>query len=184
VPKVSPKLYPEERAILKAVKSLCGEMNRLSASTIPHTRECSPVPVSLPSRMQKAVELLTELVQYSSPHLSSLPLEEATAALTAGVAILMKSGSLSKEEVDDVRKRALRKRRGRPEKIRHLAACAEGLKLTNPTLTWQALADRLRPQDYPAYAQQFRKRLRRDVVRLRALLRKINTFLQKQPSAS
>lgn len=179
MPRVSRKLKPEERAILKAVKSLCAEINRLSVSVGRHLQARSPVPVSLVSRLQGTADLFAELDQYSSPRLSSLPTREATATLTAGVNVLVKRGLLNKEQADGLRKRALRRPRGRPEKIRHLAARAEGLKLKNMTLTWQTLADRLRPEDYPAHAQPFRQRLRRDVVRLRALLSRIDTFLRK-----
>ncbi len=184
VPSVRRKLKPEERAILKPMESLCGEMNRLSAAIVRHARGRSPVPETLLSRMQKVADLLAKLSQYASSHLSSLPKGEATAALKAGVAILRKRGSFSKEEVSDVRKRALRRPRGRPETTRHLAARAEGLRRMNPKWTWQALADHLHPPGYPAHAQPFRQRLRRDVVRLRALLRKIDSFLQKQPADS
>lgn len=179
MPKAHPKVYQEERAILKAVKSLCGEMSRLSASIVRNAREGSSVPVSLLSRMHKTTELLAELVQYGFPHLSSLPIGEAAEALTAGIAILRKTGSLSNAAVDDLRKRALRRPRGRPEITRHLAARAEGMRRMNPKLTWQALADRLHPPDYPECAQPFRERLRRDVVRLRALLHQINAFVKK-----
>jgi hypothetical protein len=182
VPRVSRKLKPEERAILKAVESLCKEIDRLSASAVRHLQKRLPVPFSLFSRMQEASELLPKLIQFATPEVSALSTGKATAA--AGVAILVKRRLLTKEEAEDVRKRALRRPRGHPEKIRHLAARAEGLKLHNPMLTWKALADRLRPKDFPVHAQPFNKRLRRDVVRLRALLRRIDTFLRKQPSAS
>jgi hypothetical protein len=182
VPKVSRKLKPEERAVLKQVKSLGEEINRLSALAVRHLRKRLPVPGSVLPRMQEANELLCELIQFAAPEVGTISTGKATAA--TGVAILVKRGLLTQEESDDVRKQALRRQRGRPEKIRHLAARAAGLKLKNPTPTWQTLADQLRPKDYPVHAQPFRQRLRRNVVRLRAILCRIDIFLKKQPSAS
>jgi hypothetical protein len=154
------------------------EMKLLLDSITNHAHKGTAVPQNLLSRLHKTVKLLAELTQYSAPHLSSLPRDVATAALTASAKLMKRSG-LSKEELDDAQKLSLRKPRGRPEIYRHLAAQAEGLKGMDSKWTWPALADHLRPEDYPVYAQSFRKRLRRDVVRLRNLLRRIDSFLKQ-----
>ena len=82
-------------------------------------------------------------------------------------------------EADQALAKAFRRPRGRPVKTRHLAARALGLKRVNKDRTWRSIADELRPSDYPKDAEPFRKRLRRDVTRLRNFLRQAEDLLNQ-----
>lgn len=181
-PQKRSKYTLDERAIIKPWCSLCSVIDSQTQCLRRSLRDGRPIPTELLARMSQAVELLTELSQFVVPHLTTLSTVEQLRHVEASRKMLVGAG-VGNEEATGAVDRSLQRVRGRPEKIRHLASMALGLRESNPRLTWAEIAKLVRPTGFPAYAYPFCDRLERDVRRLKQLLRRVDVFLMKASSA-
>lgn len=180
------RLNTAEQAIYPAIERLCDEMGRLLRLTgnelkrqraQPTTAQPTTTPVLLLGQCVGAARLLEDLSSYSVLPFGNWSQQEQSKAVLSAPPKLSRMGSSQEQIVETLTMmRLVRKPRGHPQVLRQLAAEALGMKLANPSLSWNKIATQLRPHDYPQGAHPFKERLCRDVERLRELLRYIEVF--------
>jgi hypothetical protein len=176
---------PEQRAIGREADALTEEMTRLAVAIAHSTqRRQFDQAEALRRRLAEAARLLKRLIQFCVKLPSELPGIEGRRLVIAGRDVVVARGLMTPKDADGIAETALRRPKGRPNVLRSLTARALGVKLQNPHLTWEMIADQLRPVDYPKHAHPFAARLTRNVEKLRALLRDIKSFLKDSAETS
>jgi hypothetical protein len=151
------KLKPGESVVLEPAKRL------LRAIAL---RE-RPIRAETVARVQQAIRLLRQLFTYAASAGPDLPRRE----LEAGMVALTKFQSW--EDAEKAFLSAGEHRRGRPVKRRHVAAIALEEKQRSPRLKRIELAQKFCPCDKAHHNAKCAERLRRDIQRLKALIRRI-----------
>ena len=141
-------------------------VNRLTGAVCLSSEE-RPITAETVGRVQRAVRLLGELLTYAAPAGPDLPREE----LEAGRDALAKLQS--PEYAEQIFLGAGEHRRGRPVKRRQVAAMALEAKQRNPNLPRLELAQQFCPCGKARHDSDCVERLRRDIQRLNALIRRI-----------
>ena len=128
-----------------------------------------PIPIQPETleRLRQAVRLLDQLHTFALPAGPELPRESLEAGRDA-IARLQ-----SPEIAQEIFEIAGEHRRGRPVTRRHVAAAALEAKQQNPSLTRLELAQKFCPCGKARHNAECAERLRRDMQRLNALIRRI-----------
>jgi len=131
--------------------------------------------------LQTCTELIRRLIAYGAP-----PLHPPTVESTNRISSALRKLEKLKPSIDlnQAHRDMLRPPRGRPQTTRHLAARALREHELHRRYTWAQIAERLKPANYPAYGEPFADRLRRDVRRLKNIIREAEEFLHFRHTSS
>ncbi len=159
----SRKAPPGQSVLLEPIERLC---RFVTCATGEIAQKLAATEVEL-SQIATAIRLLRELTTFAAPPGPELPRRE----LEAGVAALAKF--VTPEEAKRAYYVAGEYGRGRPIVRRHVVAAALEMKENNPHLSRVELAQRFCPCGKTTHDSKCAQRLRRDIQRLKALIRKI-----------
>jgi hypothetical protein len=165
-----------ESVILPPVELLAQTINVVLEQVIEKTRAHKGVSEEL-HLLQGAVRWIEQLLSFAGPPGSKLTRKE----LIAGISELLKL--VPRAEAMATYYTAGEARRGRQVERRYVAAAALEAKRKNPKLTRRELAEMFCPCSKQNHDSVCVERLRRDILRLKALVRPLENFLPKQPQS-
>jgi hypothetical protein len=162
-PNASRELRPGESVLLQPMERLCQFIAHFSE----RVTERRTVTAEEARQAENAMRLLRKLLSFALPPGPELTREELQAGYTKLARLV------PPQEAQQAYYSAGDYRRGRPGVRRHVAAVALEVNRDNPRMTRLELAKKLCACGKAHHGQKCAERLRRDILRLKALLREI-----------